>query len=238
MVSLRHNLLTYIGYVLKGRFSYEQCSLSFQQLGVKHEMATLRKEFSLLKKEGLIEFGTHYRKPVPILSSKGKLLIKTRLPFKKYDTWDGQWRIVLLDLPQRERNYRLLLVEELTRLGFAPLLRGAYVSPHPLLRSIDRLASNWGIRQHIQLITAQKIDDDKLRSKWNLKQINEQYKNFLKKMARVSRHARLWPLQAKELEHEFVEIFSSDPHLPPEFLPEDWAGEEAYSTFKELANSY
>jgi len=238
MLSVRQSLLTYIGYVQKGRFSYEKCSFDFLQVGIKHELATLRKEFSLLKREGLIEFKTHYRKPVPVISSKGKLEIKTHLPFKKYDSWDSKWRLVLFDLPQKERNYRLLLVDSLAELGFAPLSRGAYISPHPLLKPIERLANHWGIRQHLQLIVAEKIEDDMLFEKWNLKKIATSYNDFIKKLARVSRHARLWPLQAKQLEHEFVEIFALDPHLPKEFLPKDWPGKEAYDDFKEIANSY
>lgn len=238
MLSLRHCLLTYIGYVLKGRFSYEKCSFDLLQLGIKHELPTLRKEFSLLKKEGLIEFKTYYHRPVPVISSKGKLEIKTHLPFKKLDAWDNKWRLVLFDLPQRERNYRLLLVDTLCELGFASLSRGAYVSPHSLLKPIDRLANHWGIRQHVQLVLAEKIDDDKIFNRWDLKKINLAYQNFEKKVARISRHARLWPIQAKELEQEFVEIFSLDPHLPTEFLPKDWAGKDAYNSFKEIANSY
>lgn len=238
MLSVRHSLLTYIGYVLKGRFSYEKCSFDFLQVGIKHELATLRKEFSLLKKEGLIEFKTHYRKPVPVISSKGKLEIKTHLPFRKYDVWDKKWRLVLFDLPQRERNYRLLLVDALCALGFTSISRGAYASPHHLLKPIDRLTNHWGIRQYVQLVLAEKIEGDLIFNKWNLKKIATAYNDFIKKLARVSRHERLWPLQAKQLEQEFVEIFALDPHLPAEFLPKDWPGEQAYTDFKEIANSY
>ena len=98
--SLRHNLLIYINYCLHGFFSYETLSADFSRVGIKHELATLRKEMSLLKKDGLISLKPRYKKQVPVLTSKGKLEIKTHLAFKKYGEWDGKWRVVIFDLPQ------------------------------------------------------------------------------------------------------------------------------------------
>lgn len=242
MNSLRHNLLTYIAFTLDGKFRYDQVSTDFIKLGINHEPATLRKEFSLLKKEGLITFRLRYRKPYPILTNTGKLEIKTRLAFKKYGPWDSKWRVVIFDLPQNERKYRLLLVQELTKIGFAPLSRGAYISPYALFSVVEKLTCHWGIRQHVSLLTVEKINNtssnNNLAEKWQLDKIDKKYSDFIKMSQRVQRHERLWPLQAKILEQNFAEIYTLDPHLPPELLPETWHGVEAYKTFKEIANSY
>lgn len=239
MNSIRHNLLTYINFIQNGRFSYKKVSADFLTLKIPHEDSTLRKEFSLLKKEGFISFKLHYRKPCPILSTKGKLEIKTHLAFKKYGPWDKKWRVVIFDLPERERKYRLLLVEKLTEIGFAPLSRGAYISPFSLLSVAQKMANYWGINQHLSLLTVEKINNDKnITECWNLKEINTKYTNFIKMTTRIQRHARLWPIQAKEMEQAFAEIFALDPHLPKELLPKDWQGQAAYDTFKEISNSY
>ena len=238
MSSLRHNLLTYIGYVLDGKFSYAKVSADFTQLQIEHEASTLRKEFSLLKKEGLLTARLRYNKPHPVLTTKGKLEIKTRLAFKKYGPWDNKWRIVLFDLNENDRKYRLLLVDELHKLGFGALQRGAYISAYPLLKTIDRMADYWGIRQNVSLITAEKIEEANLAKCWQLDTINKQYENFIKMSQRIQRHARLWPLQAKILEQNFADIFALDPHLPDELLPKNWHGKDAYENFKEIANSY
>lgn len=239
MSSLRHNLLTHIGYVQNGRFSYEKVSTDFNRLNIIHEDTTLRKEFSLLKKEGLIGFKLRYRRPCPILTTKGKLEIKTHLAFKKYGAWDNKWRVVIFDLPQNERKYRLLLVESLNEIGFAPLARGVYISPFPLLNVTEKMANHWGIRQYLSLMTVEKIDNEKnILKNWHLKEINDQYIGFIKMTERIQRHERLWPIQAKQLEHTFADIFDHDPHLPKELLPTDWQGELAYQRFKEISNSY
>lgn len=239
MNNLRQNLLTYIGYSLDGKFRYDKLSSDFLQIGINHEPSTLRKEFSLLKKDGLITFKLRYRKPYPILTTKGKLEIKTKLAYKKFDDWDGKWHVVLFDLPQNERKYRLLLVEELLHLGFAPLHRAAYISAHPVAKTIERLANHWGIRQNLSFLTASKLDEEKNLTKcWALDKINNKYKDYIKMTQRFQRHARLWPIQAKWLEQTFAEIYATDPHLPNELLPKDWVGVDAYHTFKEIANSY
>ncbi len=239
MQNLRNNLLTYIGYVLDSRFSYEKVSLDFTKVGLAHEITTLRKEFSLLKKEGLITFRLRYRKPYPILSTKGKLEIKTRLAFKKFGPWDSKWRVVLFDLDQSDRKYRLQLVDALARLGFGNLHRGAYISAYPLLNLIDRLTNHLGIRQNVSLFTTEKFDEEKNMTKyWPIEKINKDYESFIKATQRIQRHARLWPLQAKILEQRFAEIFERDPHLPAEILPKDWQGTLAYNNFKDISNSY
>lgn len=238
--NLRQNLLTYIAFCLKydgNRFSYIKASEALKKIQVKHRLTTLRKEFSLLKKDGLIEFKTHYRKLVPALTQKGKLEIKIHLPFHSFGAWDSLWRMVTIDLPQNEHRARLDLIKSLEKLGFARLQKNAYLSPYPLLGLVARLASYKGIRQHIELLTVSEIKERKnLSDLWNIKKINNSYITFLESKLEVKNP--LWPLLAKRLESHFSSIYEQDPHLPGEFLPHAWQGEAAYRHFKKIANSY
>lgn len=236
MNNLRNHLLTYIG--ANRRFSYTHLSRTLSDLKIKHTLPTLRKEFSLAKKDELVEFEKYYHKQIPVLSNKGKLAIKTQLPFKKYSEWDGRWRLVTLDLPQSERPYRRLLEKELNRLGFAQVQKNTYLSPYPLLNFINRTSTDLGIRQYLILAEANEIKDlDNILKHWPIKEINLEYKKFIKK-ARKASPKNHWPLMAKQLEWEFVEIYSRDPHLPAELLPKDWQGEAAHHLFKQISNSY
>lgn len=248
--SLSHKLLTYIGYCLpQAKFCYSHQNLD-QVLNKtsrqKYQISTLRKEFSNLKKAGLIEFKIRYRKPVPTLSQEGKLAIKTKLSFKRFDDWDGKWRVVLFDIPEIVRTERLLLRGELAKLGFGQIQKSAYLSPFPFLGVLSRFATNLGIRQYLSLMEVEKLEEEKkmIEIAWNLKKINERYKKFLKKAQSfqpptTNRQPLLyWPLLAKGLESEFAQIYDDDPHLPKELLPKNWAGFEAYKVFKEISNSY
>lgn len=242
MNNLQQGLLTYIGYFSKGEkrhFSYQTCAKTLSDLGISCHISTLRKEFSILKKEGLIEFRTYYRKPYPVLSQSGRLAIKTRLPYKKYDPWDQKWRLVVFSIPERERNFRYTLRKKLEELGFAALDDSVYLSPHPLLGTISRVTSTWGIRQFVKLMEVCRLENEHKIAKevWPIAKINQEYQDFIDQ-ANQAQKDKYWIFRAKDLEHQFAEIYTRDPHLPAEFLPEKWAGTDAYQKFRQIANSY
>lgn len=204
-----------------------------------YHISTLRKEFSNLKREDYLEFKTRYRQPIPVLTPKGKLAIKTHLAFKRYDRWDQKWRLVIFDLPGKERKSRLVLKEKLKELGFGQLQKSAYISPHRLLNPIERFASHLGIRQYLRLMEIDKIDNEKkiAETGWDLELMNQDYRDFMQTFKQTPRD-KFWPLWAKKLEQEFARIYKNDPHLPAELLPKNWLGQIAYQTFKKISNSY
>lgn len=237
--------MIYIGYVLPAQgfdFSYEIIQKLSTNQNKKYKLSTLRKEYSVLKKDDYIEFKNRYRKPVPVLTQKGKLAIKTRLPFKSYGAWDQRWRMVIFDIPERERQYRWALRHKLNELGFGQIQKSSYISPYPLLGSINRFATDLGVRQNLRLFEIERIDDEKnlIEKVWHITQVNTRYQEFTKICQRKLKSPKsvYWPLKAKRLEQQFVEIYQSDPHLPEKFLPKNWAGKNAYKIFKEISNSY
>jgi len=239
--TLRHNLLTYIAYCLPEKFfSYEKCRADLESVGIQTTIASLRKEFSLCKKEGLIDFKTYYKKPYPVLSTKGRLGIKTRLPFRRFGEFDA-WKLIIFDIPENWRTKRLILQKELRRLGFGKIARGVYLSPQPLFSAVKRIIKKLAIEDFVILIQAQSIENEKAKiyRAWNLKDLNDKYEDFIQK-ARVATFERkpFWPLYAKRLEKEFAAIYQKDPHLPEEFLPAGWKATEAYGIFKAISNSY
>lgn len=239
---LDYKLLTYIGYGLKKDHHYshiEAQKVLAEIFREKYELSTLRKEFSILKQNDLISFSTHYNRPYPILTSYGKLAIKTVLPFKKYGIWDKKWRLVLFDVPEKDRAQRVKLTQYLESMGFGPMKNSAYLSPHPLLNTISRYATNLGVRQYLALITIEKLTDEEkvVAGTWKLTDINRKYEHFLVG-AMKNRILEYWPLLAKKLEMEFAAVYKIDPQLPEEFLPTDFLGQDAYKKFKEISNSY
>lgn len=242
-LKLGHKLLIYISLILPAKgydFAYEKIQQMLNNYDNQdYHISTLRKEYSILKSKNFIELKKRYRKPIPVLTQKGKLALKTYLPFKSYGAWDGRWRMVIFDIPESERKYRWALRHKLHELGFAQIQLSSYISPYPLLNPVQRFATDLGVRQHLRLMEISKIDDEqKLVNKaWPLEEINNNYKVFLSR----AKHAKkdiYWPLKAKSLEEEFAQIYTFDPHLPQIFLPRDWQGQNAYKIFKEISNSY
>ena len=240
---LSYKLLLYIGYILAETSyllkykSINQAFNTYYQDSYKENY--LRKEMSVLRSLGLIEEKTYYRRPYPSLTQKGRLEIKTHLNYHKLDPWDGKWRMVIFDIPEKDRRLRWGVRHKLAELGFGQIQKSAYISPYPYLGVLSRYASTLGVRQYLRLLEVSKIDDEKklVEKTWDLERVNRRYESFLTK-AQIPQNDTFWPLKAKMYEEEFKAIYNSDPKLPEEFLPENWAGVKSYKKFKEISNSY
>jgi DNA-binding transcriptional regulator PaaX len=78
--------------------------------------------------------------------------------------WDGKWRLVLFDIPERIRGRRDFLRKELEDLGFHQLQKSVCLTPYSLpgdfLEPISELARG----RNFRIVTADGIrDDDDLR---------------------------------------------------------------------------
>lgn len=54
-------------------------------------------------------------------------------------TWDRRWRIILFDIPEKQRVGRDVLRKKLQDLGFFQLQKSAFVFPYPCFDQIDML---------------------------------------------------------------------------------------------------
>ncbi len=239
---IRQSLLTYIAYCLKKptrRFGYTKCQGYLKWVGIDSRKNTLYKEFSICKQEEQIKLRTFYNKEIPVLTQKGHLEIRTRLPFKKFGPWDNKWRVVSINTPSSERSSRLKMIYILKKFGFGKLGRNLFISPYPLKTTITRLATNLGIQKYVTFGELDILKDEKqeIGAAWQLDKINQMYQDFIEK-AKAAPKDHCWPLRAKKLENTFAAIYEIDPHLPKEFLPSNWLGNEAYGIFKAISNSY
>jgi DNA-binding transcriptional regulator PaaX len=101
-----------------------------------------------------------------ILTSEGKRqarilsLLGNSIKFKKSKNWDGKWRIVLFDIPEKDRIFRDILREHLRELKFFKLQHSVFISPEPFEKPILELISLYSAQSYIRVITAIKIDNE------------------------------------------------------------------------------
>lgn len=100
-----------------------------------------------------------------VLTKKGKLeakklsLLGSSIKFKKPKRWDGKWRIVLFDIPERDRAFRDILREHLRELKFFKLQHSVFVSPYPFEKPILDLVSLYSAGPYVRVVTASYIDN-------------------------------------------------------------------------------
>jgi len=80
--------------------------------------------------------------------------------------WDGRWRLVIFDIPEKKRNARLALREKLQGLGFYPLQKSCFVHPFECKNEIDFISEVFQIAPYINYVTAQSIEGDDFLKKY------------------------------------------------------------------------
>jgi phenylacetic acid degradation operon negative regulatory protein len=163
--------------------------------------------------------------------------------------WDGQWHLITYSIPERAREARDRLRQELAWMGFGMLTNALWISPHNHRQEIEVLADNLGICPNIEIFSARHEGFSAPRSIvehcWDITAINSRYAAFLKKFKPMYyAHCRLLA-QGKDIEpsecfvrrftliHEFRRFPYLDPELPTELLPSDWRGAEAANLFRQ-----
>lgn len=94
------------------------------------------------------------------------LLLKGSINFKKPKVWDKKWRVVLFDIPEKDRAFRDILRNHLRELNFKKLQHSAFVSPYPFEKLIFELAGLYSAKKYVRVITATKIDNEKVIKKY------------------------------------------------------------------------
>lgn len=96
------------------------------------------------------------------LTPKGKLSILKFLHLEKLKLikWDGNFRVIIFDIPERLRKSRGYLRKELKRLGFHPIQESVYITPYPVTGELDQLLKEWGMRKYFRYLTVSEIDGE------------------------------------------------------------------------------
>lgn len=106
-----------------------------------------------------------------VLTKNGKIqarrlnLLGDSIKFKKPKRWDGKWRIVLFDVPEKDRLFRAILREHLYNLKFKKLQHSVFVSPYPFEKPILELVALYSAEPFVRVITASKIDNERALKK-------------------------------------------------------------------------
>jgi len=92
------------------------------------------------------------------------------MEIKKPEKWDGKWRIVIFDIPHENKAAREILRNKLKQIGFMAIQKSVYAHPFPCENEIEFIRSVYEIRPYITIITADKIEHEKImKNHFNLK---------------------------------------------------------------------
>jgi len=83
--------------------------------------------------------------------------------------WDQQWRVIIFDIPEKQRKLRDALRVQLRQLGLQELQKSVFVHPYECRNEIDFIIELYNARLYVRFIEAFHIDNElHLKKKFRL----------------------------------------------------------------------
>jgi phenylacetic acid degradation operon negative regulatory protein len=159
--------------------------------------------------------------------------------------WDGQWRLVLFDMPMERHVQRGRLRRYLRARGFGYLQGSVWVTPDPMRGEREVLAGGEINVESLLLLEARpcsgESDAQIVTGAWDFEAINRRYGRHLKLLEQrpnvaldngaAAKALQRWAAEERTAWQAAVEM---DPLLPKRLLPADYLGCRAWQRRKEV----
>src|SRR3989338_249313 len=83
-----------------------------------------------------------------------------RLVINKPWNWDGNWRVVMFDIPEIRKRAREELRSTLITLGFISLQKSAWIHPYPCADIITIIKRKFNLRNEVLYMEVDKLEND------------------------------------------------------------------------------
>lgn len=82
------------------------------------------------------------------------------MQIKKPSRWDGKWRLVLFDIPEKHKKARETLRGTLKKLEFHEFQESVFVHPYECQNELDYIIELFELRPFVRTITTVKLDNE------------------------------------------------------------------------------
>lgn len=89
-----------------------------------------------------------------------QFLLGKSIYFKNPKEWDKKWRIILFDIPEKDRQFRDVLRDHLRELKFHKLQHSVFISPFPCEKQLLELMSLYKASPFVRIVTADFVDNE------------------------------------------------------------------------------
>ncbi len=205
--------------------------LSFNQK-TRGTLSALIKETQIRKVEGK-EPNTYE------LTPSGFLDLCLQFPSFRFlkEKWDGKWRIISYEIPEKKRELRDRLRREMQGWGLGPWHRSFWLTPHPVMGNLRELVSQKEEEKYIQAFESDHVFGDReilIEKVWQKSLLDKKYREMFKGWHDVLSQEIDKLQKLTKIINDYILTLRQDPGLPKELVGETWIGFEAYSLFKEI----
>src|SRR3989344_1800126 len=130
----------------------------------KNTIYAVTRSLKGLKRAGLVENISSPQNEYARLTKEGKKKVHS-LELDNDTTlantsWDGFWRIILLDLPENRKNERESLRYLLKKAGFVCLKNSAWISPYPFEHLFTNIKKDLGLTSEMMILVTELVDEE------------------------------------------------------------------------------
>lgn len=138
-----------------------------RQKNKRERYRKLWERFYALRKRNIFEYvgKSHEGELIYKFSKDGQTTIKKflleTLVFEQTRKWDGKWRVIVFDIPEKFKWKRRLLQQKMLELGFYPLQKSVMVHPFPCDEIIHFLKDFLEISPYVELFVVNDMPNGK-----------------------------------------------------------------------------
>jgi len=145
----------------------------WEKLYKSYKYDRLRRDLDRLKERGLISYRTIGPKiQIEIKPAGYKFHEKfnlNELEIKIPSKWDKIWRVVIFDIPEKQRRKRTLLRMKLREWGFVQVQQSTWVFPYKCESQVAALCKAYDLRKYVTLFEGKYLgNDSRLKKEFNL----------------------------------------------------------------------
>lgn len=153
-----------LGGLIVASFALPNLPQVFSFFGIKSakDRRRLKRAIQTLEKQKLINLYEKGDELIMEITERGeKRILKYKIDEVKIvrpRKWDGQWRIVMFDIPENYKKARDALSRKLKELELYPLQKSVFVCPFECRDEIDFVSEFFNVRKFIHYFIAKEMD--------------------------------------------------------------------------------
>lgn len=122
----------------------------------------IKQSFTRLEKSGLVKRrttdGDEYYSLTLLGNKRAKRYQLDSMKIDEQQKWDGLWRLVMFDIPEKRKMARRGINLILKKLGCVQYQKSVFITPYPCTKEIDFIGECFDARKYIRVITARDVE--------------------------------------------------------------------------------
>ncbi|MBI1974492.1 MAG: CRISPR-associated endonuclease Cas2 [Candidatus Zambryskibacteria bacterium] len=125
------------------------------------KMETVKSAASRLTRKGLVKFENGFYSPTISGEKLWNAWQMSDYQIRKPKKWDGKWRVIIFDIPEKKKKIREQVRKILLNAGFIRLQDSVWVYPYDCEDVIGLMKIDFGIGKNLLYMIVNQIEDDR-----------------------------------------------------------------------------